>query len=107
MLIYWYDPAMEASSFIRAITDAVQMKARVLVSYASEDASAAQEVSERVLEAGFGLWLDTKCLLPGQDWQSEIAAAVSAADIMIFLVSKHSANKVSFVQRELRFALDA
>jgi TIR domain-containing protein len=98
---------MEATPFIRAITNAVPMKARVLVSYASEDVSAAQEISERVLEAGFGLWLDKKCLLPGQDWESEITAAVSEADIVIFLISKNSADKVSFVQRELRFAFNA
>jgi hypothetical protein len=82
-------------------------RARVFISYASEDAKAAQELCDGLLGAGYGVWFDRLCLLPGQDWEYEINSAVSEADVLIFLVSQRSAGKTGFVQRELRMALDA
>jgi mannose-6-phosphate isomerase-like protein (cupin superfamily) len=51
-------------------------------------------------------WLDEEELLPGQDWEREIRNAVRAADLILVCLSRGSASRAGFVQREIRFALD-
>jgi hypothetical protein len=78
-----------------------------MISYASEDERDAAEVTDRLLSAGYGVWLDKYCLLAGQHWESEIRAAFAHVDALVFLISRHSTTKTGFVQKELRLALDA
>jgi hypothetical protein len=51
-------------------------------------------------------WLDEEKLLPGQDWQHEIPAAVRAADVVLVCLSGLSINKEGYIQKEIRSALD-
>jgi CHASE2 domain-containing sensor protein len=61
---------------------------------------------KRLRADGFDPWLDEENLLPGQDWQREITAAVRKSDIVLVCLSRDSINKKGFVQKELRYALD-
>lgn len=81
-------------------------KNTVFISCAREDASHAERLYSSLREAGIDAWLDTRCLIPGQDWRSETKLAVSEARSFIALISQHSVNKRGFVQAEVRFALN-
>ena len=79
---------------------------RVFLSYAREDNSAAEELYDRLLHAGFQPWLDSKDLLPGQDWRVEIERNIRKADCVIICLSGKSTEKRGYVQREIRTALE-
>jgi formylglycine-generating enzyme required for sulfatase activity len=46
-------------------------------------------------------------LLPGQDWELELSAAVRASDAVIVCLSAASVEKAGYVQKELRLVLEA
>ncbi|MCD4751567.1 MAG: toll/interleukin-1 receptor domain-containing protein [Anaerolineaceae bacterium] len=75
-------------------------------SYAREDRDKVQELADRLWQQGFLTWLDTKDLLPGDTWKSKIEDAIERADYVLVFLSKTSVNKVGYVQRELRYALE-
>jgi hypothetical protein len=50
--------------------------------------------------------LDEEKLLPGQDWNLEIAKAVRSTDVVIVCLSCGSLNKAGYFQKETKFALD-
>jgi formylglycine-generating enzyme required for sulfatase activity len=79
---------------------------RIFLSHASEDKPRVRELSRVLRENGFDPWLDEERLLPGQDWELEIANAVSSSDVVITCLSTISVNKVGYVQKELRRVLD-
>jgi formylglycine-generating enzyme required for sulfatase activity len=80
---------------------------RVFVCYASEDKSRVRELCRRLRDDGFEPWLDDEQLLPGQDWELEISAAVRSSDAVMVCLSTASVGKVGYVQKELRLVLDA
>lgn len=45
--------------------------------------------------------------MPGQDWEREIIVAVRRSDAVLVCLTRNSINKRGFVQREIRYALDA
>src|SRR5262249_521181 len=55
---------------------------------------------------GFQPWLDEEDLLPGQKWEAEIRNAVREADVVLVCLSKQSAAKEGFIQKEIKFTLD-
>lgn len=57
-------------------------------------------------EAWLDPWIDKEKILAGQDWDAEIRRAVKASDIIIVCLSKSSATKEGYVQKEIRLALD-
>jgi hypothetical protein len=52
-------------------------------------------------------WLDEEKLLPGQHWEQEIPKAVRNSDIVVVCLSKGSITKSGYVQKEIKYALDA
>lgn len=79
---------------------------KVFISYASEDFSHADSLFEFLKSKDFNPWLDKKCLLPGQDWDSMIRYQLRTADFVILLLSKTSVEKRGYVQREFNTAID-
>lgn len=55
---------------------------------------------------GIEPWLDEENLLPGQDWEREIACAVREADAVLVCLSPASVTRTGFVQKEIKYALD-
>jgi hypothetical protein len=74
--------------------------------HASSDKPLVRTLYKRLQAEGIQPWFDEEDLLPGQDWQREIARAVSAADVVIVCLSNGSVNQAGYVQKEIRSALD-
>jgi hypothetical protein len=81
-------------------------KNTVFISYAREDASSAEHLYMDLRKANIDAWLDTKCLLPGQNWKREISKAIKNSAYFLALISKRSVNKRGVVQKELKQAPD-
>ena len=80
--------------------------ARPFISYAREDRELALRLCNDLRAAGAQPWLDINELLPGQEWQTAIAAAIKEATHIIAVLSSNSVNKTGYVQKELRHAID-
>lgn len=79
---------------------------RVFLCHSSRDKPAVRNLYERLLDDGIEPWLDEEDILPGQDWEREIAKAVRNADVVIVCLSEKSVTKSGYVQKEIRYALD-
>jgi len=80
---------------------------KVFLCHATEDKPKVRELYRRLTADGAEVWLDEVSLLPGQDWRIEIPNAVRAADAVIVCLTSHAADKEGYIQKEIRFALDA
>src|SRR3990172_2214391 len=79
---------------------------KVFLCHAATDKPKVRTLYRRLVEAGFDPWLDVEKLLPGQEWDLEIRAAVRASDVVIVCLTRNSVNKEGYVQKEIRVALD-
>jgi PAS domain S-box-containing protein len=79
---------------------------RVFLCYSSGDKKLIRDLYQRLCVKGIAPWFDEKDLLPGQDWDQEIAKAVRASDIVIVCLSRESINRKGYVQKEIKYALD-
>jgi len=79
---------------------------KVFLCHSSSDKPTVRNLFHRLRNDGVDPWLDEEKLLPGQEWQQEIPKAVRQSDVVLVCLSKASINKVGYVQREIRFALD-
>lgn len=80
--------------------------ARIFISYASEDRISALAIYRYLPSCGLTVWIDCECLLPGQNWQTEIEHEISQCDFFIALMSNNSITKKGYVQDELKIALE-
>ena len=78
---------------------------RVFVCHASDDKPAVREVVAHLKHDGFDVWLDEERLLPGADWEYQIACAIAETDVVLVCLSSASVSKTGFVQREVVAAL--
>ena len=81
-------------------------KPRIFICYAKEDREGAGEVYEMLELAGGEPWIDQHNLLPGDDWEGEIQAAVSTSNAFVVCLSKRF-DKVGYRQTEIRLAFKA
>ena len=79
---------------------------QVFVAYAREDAEAAEGLYAELSAAGFTPWMDTRNLIPGQNWPRAIESAIETADFFLACFSGNSAGKRGGFQAEIRYALD-
>ena len=84
-----------------------QRRLRVFLRHAFADKPAVRDLYQRLSKDGVQPWLDEEDLLPGQNWKQEIPKAVRASDVVIVCFSRHSVNKAGFIQKEIKYALDA
>ena len=80
---------------------------RVFLCHASGDKPAVENIYKRLLRDNIDAWLDKEKILPGQNWQLEIPKAVYNSDVVIVFLSTQSVTKEGYVQKEIKFALDA
>jgi hypothetical protein len=59
------------------------MSLNIFLCHASGDKPAVRELYEALQHDGFDPWLDEENLLPGQDWNYEIARAVRNSDVVL------------------------
>jgi len=76
-------------------------KLRVFLCHSSQDKPIIRELYQRLLAEGWiDPWLDTKKLLPGQDWRMAIEEAVETADNIIICLSGNSVTKEDMFKRK-------
>ena len=81
-------------------------KLLVFLSHASEDKPIVRELCKQLSADGFDPWLDEERLLPGQDWNFEIAQALQKCDAILVCFSAHSTSKEGYIQREYKKAME-
>lgn len=79
---------------------------KVFLSYAREDHRLAERIYLDLRRAEINVWMDTKCLLPGQDWKREVKKSIKESAYFIALISSKSINKRGYVQSEMKEALN-
>jgi WD40 repeat protein len=79
---------------------------RIFLCHSSGDKEVVRKLYRRLQADGFNPWLDEAELLPGQEWDLEIARAVRSSAVVLVCLSEGSVNKAGYVQKEIRFALD-
>lgn len=82
------------------------MRPQVFIAYVKEDRQGAERLYEAVERAGFRPWMDTRKLLPGQNWPRAIEAAIEGSDFFVPCFSSQSVNKRGGFQAEIRYAMD-
>ncbi len=82
------------------------MDTLIFVSYAREDQAPATSLVSFLKAAGFETWFDKDNLHAGQDWKTVIEQQIARARLVIFCLSKNSVDKIGFVQKEMRLALE-
>jgi hypothetical protein len=79
---------------------------RVFIAYAKEDAIAAERLYDALEAAGFMPWMDSRKLLPGQNWPRAIESSIENSDFFVACFSSDSVRKKGGFQAEIRYALD-
>ncbi len=80
--------------------------AQIFISYAREDFKQVSELRQRLKDEGFTTWMDKVDLLAGQRWRPAIEQAVRESHFFVLCLSNRTVSKRSFVQREIKMALD-
>lgn len=80
---------------------------KVFLCHSKDDKEDVRRIYMRLLALGCQPWLDNESLLPGQDWDSEIRKAIREAHVFLACLSSRSVTKRGYVQKEIKFALDA
>jgi hypothetical protein len=83
-----------------------QRKLRIFLCHSTTDKPIVRNLYQRLCAEGVEPWLDEESLLPGQDWDQEIAKAVRQSDVVLVCLSHSSVNKAGYVQKEIKYALD-
>jgi hypothetical protein len=82
-------------------------KLQVFLCHSSGDKEEVRLLYQRLkAEAWVYPWLDEEELFPGQVWRDEIEIAVEQSHVILICLSPASLTKESFVQREIKVALD-
>ena len=95
-----------ATKSIIMSTDGNNQNLREFISYAREDTEAANRLYNDLKLSGLDPWLDTESLLGGENWRISIKEAIRNSRYFIPLLSSNSVEKIGYVQRELKEALE-
>jgi hypothetical protein len=79
---------------------------QIFIAYVEEDRRLAERLYDTLEAAGFAPWMDTRKLLPGQNWPRAIEAAIEASEFFVPCFSINSVAKKGGFQAEIRYALD-
>ena len=79
---------------------------RIFISYSRDDLSDVLPIYSRIRsEIGVEPWFDQKRIESGSDFENVIIGAIDACDVLLLMVSENSLRS-SYVEREVRYALD-
>ncbi len=84
---------------------AEEQRVDAFISYAREDQEVLEEVRLELLERGATTWVDTRGLLAGEPWSSDISAAIEVARNFLVLLTPRWLHS-SACRDELAYALD-
>lgn len=77
---------------------------RLFLSYASKDRRIAEDVYLALVGDGHDVFYDQPSLIPGENSERRIRAALENADAIVFLISPHSVEQGSYALTELKIA---
>lgn len=97
---------MISSDDILLYTTESKRKIKVFLCHASDDKTKVEYFYNLLVKDGVDPWLDSKNLVAGQKWRSEIQKAMKNSDAIIVFLSSNSTTKEGFVQNEIKIALD-
>jgi TIR domain len=83
-----------------------QRTAQFFISYAREDKAFAVKLRRSLAARGRLAWLDLKNIKALALWRKEIAAAIDAADVFVFILSPDAVASAA-CRKELRLAVEA
>jgi len=77
---------------------------KIMISYARIDAMKyALQLKTQLISTGFEVFLDADNILPGQDWQNELAKAINECHVFVALVTRYYGITI-WTEREIRLA---
>jgi hypothetical protein len=79
---------------------------RVFLAHSSADKEEVRTLYRRLRQNGLAPWLDEEALVPGQDWELAIRAAVRGSDYVAVCLSQASTTRAGYVHKEIKQALD-
>jgi SIR2-like domain/TIR domain len=79
----------------------------VFISYAREDSPEAERLYRDLKNAGAKPWIDKEEIRAGENWDLALSKAIKNNRYFIPLFSSKSVDKIGYVNKELRYALDA
>ncbi|MCL4251715.1 MAG: TIR domain-containing protein [Anaerolineae bacterium] len=77
---------------------------RIFISYSSKDRRRAERLEGELLAHGQTVWRDVTSIPGGEEWARKIDEALAKTDVLLLLVSEHSAQS-KWVRREMEAAL--
>lgn len=83
------------------------MSARIFINYAREDASHADSAYDLLKIHGHAPWMDRRDILPGEEFDYAIAAALKNADFFLSILSPRSVNKRGYLRKEMKLAAES
>jgi len=78
----------------------------IFLSYAREDKSAVEEITNKLSRDGFKVWFDKEDLLPGDNWKAKIGEAIENAQYILVFLSPRSIAKTGYFQKEIKYILE-
>jgi TolB-like protein/Tfp pilus assembly protein PilF len=79
----------------------------VFLSYASQDAEAAQRICEALRAAGIEVWFDQSALRGGDVWDQTIRKQIKACALFIPVISRHTHDRIEgYFRLEWKLAID-
>jgi len=79
----------------------------VFLSYASEDAAAAERIATALRDAGIEVWFDKEALRGGDAWDRMIRQQIHDCALFIPLISQHSQERLEgYFRLEWKLAVD-
>ncbi len=79
------------------------MATKIFISYANDDFPRVHDVSSKLQELGFDVWMDIKNLHGGKLWRPELVQAIRECDAFLIFISVTSMQSVN-VRREVDLA---
>ena len=75
----------------------------IFLSYSRSDLEFASRLGGELRNAGHKVWMDTKGIAGGDDWQERIGAAINSSKLVLTVLSSEALNS-TWVRRELNYA---
>ncbi len=77
---------------------------KIFLSYASQDRAIADSINHALLDQGHDVFFDRDDLSPGEEYHNTIRAAITRAELFVFLISEYAIDPGSYTLNELDIA---
>jgi hypothetical protein len=77
---------------------------KIFLSHARKDGALARQLAERLMRAGFAVWLPEDEIAPGDNWAKKVGKALDEAEWMVLLLTP-AAMESDWLRQDIAFAL--